>query len=255
MIRAIRAEILKLRTVRLALELLGAAMVVTLLVALLEFARSGGGHGRLILPSISGSAGQTVLITSTEFALLLALVLGVTITTGEFHHGTATATALAIPDRVRVLLAKAIVAAGGGLIFGLAAALVATVATLVFVASKGFTLVVPMSTVLRYGAGAMLASALLAAAGTAVGALIRSQLAAIVVVLLWALVAEPSLGALFPTGAPYFPYKAATTLAGKATFSQGVSALPFVGAALLVLAVALGLGVVASRTTVPRDIA
>jgi len=253
--RAIRAEVLKLRTVRLALELLGAAMVVTLLVALLEFSRAGGGHGRLIIPSLSGAAGQTVVLTSTEFALLLALVLGVTITTGEFRHGTATATALAIPDRVRVLLAKAIVATGGGLIFGLAAALVATVATLVFVDSKGFSLVVPVSTVLRYGAGAMLASGLLAAAGTAVGALIRSQLAAIVVVLLWGLVAEPSLGALFPTAAPYFPYTAAATLAGKSTFAQGVTALPFVGAALLVLAVAFVLGALASRTTVPRDIA
>jgi ABC-type transport system involved in multi-copper enzyme maturation permease subunit len=255
MMRAIRAEILKLRTVRLALELLAAAMVVTLLVALLEFARAGGGHGRLILPSLNGAAGQTVVLTSTEFALLLALVLGVTITTGEFHHGTATATALAIPDRVRVLVAKAIVATGGGLVFGLAAALVATVATLIFVASKGFTLEVPTSTILRYGAGAMLACGLLAAAGAAVGALIRSQLAAIVVVLLWGLVAEPSLGALFPTGDPFFPYTAASTLAGKSTFAHGVTALPFFGAALLVLGVAILLGVVAARTTVPRDIA
>jgi len=252
--RALRAELLKLRTVVLPFGLLAAAAGVTLLVVLLEYARSGADHGRVLVPSLSSAAGQTVILTSTEFALLLALVLGVNITTGEFRHGTATSTALALPRRAQVLTAKALVAAAMGLTFGLAASAVTIGATLALVAARGFTLLVPASTILTNAVGATLACALLAAVGAAVGALIRSQLAAIVVVLLWGLVAEPSLGALFPTGAPYFPYTAARSLAGAASFGHGVSALAFPAAALLVAAVAVGLGLIASRTTLGRDI-
>ncbi|HUY57809.1 MAG TPA: hypothetical protein VMV12_08270 [Candidatus Micrarchaeaceae archaeon] len=253
--RALRAELLKIRTIRMPFGLLASAALVTLLVVLLEYSRSGAGGRRIVVPPLSGASGQTLIVTSTEFALLLALVMGVTISSGEFRHGTATSTLLAIPDRARVLAAKAIVAAAFGLTFGLLASLVTDGAVLLFLAAKGFTLQLPVATMIQDGAGATLACGLLAAAGAAVGSLIRSQLAAIVGVLLWGLVAEPSLGALFPTGAPYFPYTAARSLTGATAFGHGVASLPFLAAAALVAGVAAGLGLVAWKTTVPRDIA
>ena len=42
--------------------------------------------------------------------MIMAMVLGVTIATGEFRHATATAIYLATPHRARVLTAKAIAA-------------------------------------------------------------------------------------------------------------------------------------------------
>ena len=48
-------------------------------------------------------------------------MLGVTISSGEFRHQTATLTYLATPNRTRVLAAKAVAAAAGGAVFGLVA--------------------------------------------------------------------------------------------------------------------------------------
>lgn len=255
MSRSIRAEILKLRTTRMAWGLLAAAIAVTALVDVLIGARAGAGHGRLEVPPLNTLTGQSAIFTSTELALLLALVLGVTLAAGEFRHGTATPTALAVPDRSRVLAAKALVAAGVGLVFGLVASLVSAGIGLAFVAANNDTLLLSSATLLRDGAGAVLGAGLLAAMGVAVGALIRSQVAAIVLVLIWSLAGEPGLGALFPTASPYFPFSATRSLGGVTTFAGGVGAGPFYLAALLVAGIAVLLGLIASQTTVRRDIA
>ena len=57
------------------------------------------------------------------WGLLLGAVLGVTITSGEFRHQTATLTYLATPNRTRVLAAKMVAAAAAGAVFGLAVVL------------------------------------------------------------------------------------------------------------------------------------
>jgi ABC-2 type transport system permease protein len=136
MIRLIRTELLKLRTIRASYGLLAAAVAMTALEAILTASRAGGG-GPGGIPGLGTVAGLTAVVTSTDVAILLAMVFGATVASGEFRHGTATATYLATPDRNRVLLAKAFAAAGAGLLLGLAAAAVATGAGLAFVAAKG----------------------------------------------------------------------------------------------------------------------
>jgi hypothetical protein len=88
---------------------------------------------------------------------------------GRRRHGTATPTYLAAPRRNRVMIAKVAAAGLVGLVFGAVAAGVATAIGLAFVAAKGFGVAVPTAALLRYAAGAAAGSALLAAAGTAVG--------------------------------------------------------------------------------------
>ena len=92
-----------------------------------------------------------------------------------------------------------------------------------------------------------------------VGSLIRSQLAAIITVFAWGIVAEQVIGGLFSSIRPYLPFTAATTMAGSGL--GGPNPLPFAAAAALVAAVAALLaGVaallagVAARTTVRMDI-
>jgi ABC-2 type transport system permease protein len=253
MIRSIRTELLKLRTIRLPLGLLATAAGLTALVTILGAARAGG-SGHMAPPPLNTAAGLEAMLSRSGFGMLLATVFGVTVASGEFRHGTATSTYLATPDRVRVLIAKAVAVAGVGLLFGLVAAGLATGISLAFVAGKGYDVALAWGTIARFGAGAILGAGLLAAAGVGLGSLLRGQLAAIVTVFVWGLVVEQLLGGLFDSAQPYLPYTAATTMAG-ATLGGGISPLPFAAAAALVAGVAALLSAVAARTTVPADIA
>jgi ABC-2 type transport system permease protein len=249
--RLIRTELLKLRTVRLPYGLLAGTAVLTGLIATLIAARSGGAIKDL--PSLATVAGLTHVITASRFGLLFATVLGVVVASGEFRHGTATPTYLAAPNRNRVMLAKVAAAAGIGLLFGLVASGVATGVGVAFAAGKGYAIAVPALTMLRFALGAALAAGLFAGIGVAIGSLIRNQVAGIVGVFAWGFVIEQILAGVFPSVGRFLPYTAAESLGGGQL--TGATALPFVGAALLLAGVAAVVAAVASRTTLQRDIA
>jgi ABC-2 type transport system permease protein len=252
MTRLVRTELLKLRTIRLPLGLLATAAGVTALMTVIESSRAGG-PGHMAIPPLDTETGLTAVLTSTGFAMLMAMVFGVVVASGEFRHGTATATYLGTPDRARVLLAKAAAAALFGLLFGLVGAAVASGVGLAFVAAKGYEVTVAGATIARYAAGAVLGTGLLAAVGVGVGSLLRAQVGAVVAVFAWGFVVEQLLAGQFDGLAPYLPYTAATTMAG-ATLGGGVDPLPFAAAAALVAATATLLSMVAARTTVRGDI-
>jgi ABC-type transport system involved in multi-copper enzyme maturation permease subunit len=262
MTRLIRVELLKLRTTRLSYGLLAAAAALSLVFCILEAARAGGANSS-VAPLYTAS-GFDAVITGGVWSLLFAIVLGVTVQSGEFRHGTATGTYLASPHRGRVLTAKAFAAAVGGAAFGLVGWIIATGAGLGFVAARSYPVPVSDATMARYAVGHILAGALLAAVGTGVGALIRSQLAAVIGVLVWSIVIESLVGGLFTGVRPYLPYTAATTMAGTnlggAAFGPahsttgGGAPLPFVAAAALIAALAAVLALAAARTTVRRDV-
>ena len=187
------------------------------------------------------------MTTVTGFGMLLAAVLGLISATGEFRHGSATLTYLATPQpgpgaggqggrrgllRSRVRPGRR---AGGRRASGS-----------VFAAGHRGTLALGAGALAGHAAGAVLGGALLAALGVALGSLVRSQLAAIIGIFVWAVLIESLLGGLFPAIRPYLPYTAATTLAGAplggAAFGpahelSGGGPLPFVAAAALIAAV------------------
>ena len=261
MTRLVRVELLKLRTTRLTYGLLATAAGLTVLFCVLEAARAGSGKAAGPLYT---AAGLNAVITGGVWALLLATVLGVTVSSGEFRHATATQTYLATPRRSRVLAAKAVAAACAGAVFGLAGYVIAAGTGLIFVAARGYHVPVGDATLARYGLGHIVAAALLAAVGVALGSLVRSQLAAVIGVFVWAIVIESLLGGLFSSVQPYLPYTAATALAGSqlggAAFGPAHNAatsaapLPFAAATALLAALAIVLAVAAGRTTVRRDI-
>lgn len=261
MTRLIRVELLKMRTVRMTWGLLATAAGLTALFSVLEAIQAG--PGRDVGP-LNTAAGFDAVITGGVWALLLATVLGVTVSSGEFRHATATLTYLATPRRSRVLAAKAAAGALTGAVFGLVGYVIAAGVGLTFVAVRGYHVPVGDATLVRYAAGHIVAAALLAAVGVALGSLVRSQLAAVIGVFVWAIVIESLVGGLFNPVQPYLPYTAATTLAGSqlgdAAFGPAHGAassavpLPFAPAAALVAGVAVLLSVVAARTTVTRDV-
>lgn len=261
----IRVELLKLRTTRLTYGLLVTTAGLSALFAVLAATRAGEGPGARALPPLSTAAGLSAATTTTGFGLLLAAVLGITLTTGEFRHGTATLTYLSFPHRTRVLAAKLTAAACGGAVFGLAGGAAATTAALAVATGKGDRIALGAGALAGHIAGATLGGALLAAAGAGLGSLLRTQLGAVITIFVWALIVETALGGLFTSVRPYLPFTADTTLGGTAlgeaalgiarTAPHGPAQLPFVASAAMVAGVAVALSALAAWLSVPRDIA
>jgi ABC-2 type transport system permease protein len=261
MITLIRAELLKIRTMRMSYGLLATAAGLSALFAVLEGSRAGSsGTG---VPPISTATGLLTVTTVTGFAMLMAAVLGAMIASGEFRHSTATLTYLATPRRGRVLAAKAIAAAAAGAVFGLVAGVIATGAGLAFAAGKHDHIALGAGTLAGHVAGAMVGAALLGALGVGIGSLVRPQIGAVIGIFAWAVIVESVVGGLFTSVRPYLPYTSATTLGGtqlgNAAFgpAHGVSAgqpLPFAAATAFLAGVALVVALLAARTTVSRDV-
>jgi ABC-type transport system involved in multi-copper enzyme maturation permease subunit len=258
--RLVRIELVKLTSVRLGYGLLAVSVGLTLLWTTLQASQAGKANGPEPLTSY---AGQTSIITGGVWGLIFAAVLGATISSGEFRHHTATLTYLATPSRNRVLVAKAVAGAIGGAAFGLAVYAVTLAVGLCFVAGHDYRLAIGAGTLTGWGFGHLVGAALLSVIGVVVGSLVRSQFATVIGVFVWTILIESLIGGLFNSVRPYLPYTAATALAGtplgSANFGPsrgvvGVSALPFAGAAALLLAIAVAGALIAARTTIRRDV-
>jgi hypothetical protein len=243
---------------RVTFGLLAASIVITGFFSFLEASRAGRR-----VPPISTAAGLGDVSTVGGVAMILAAVLGVIVTSGEFRHTSATLTYLAAPNRGRVLGAKAIAAALFGGCYGLAAGLVATAVGVIYATSHGDPVALGTATLVGHIAGAGAGAALLAAVGVGIGSLFRAQLAGVIGVFVWCMVIESIVGTNFSALRPYLPYTAASTLGGAklgaAAFGPGYSvstqqALPFIAAAALLAGVAAAISVLAERTTVRHDI-
>jgi hypothetical protein len=138
-----------------------------------------------------------------------------------------------------------------------AAAATATGIALGFAASRGYPLALSDPAIARYAGGAVIGSALLAAAGAGTGALIRHQTGAIIA---WGLVIELVAGATLPAAGHFLPYTAAAMLAGDTSgggiprIPRGVTALPCLAAIAVLAAIATAVTAAAALTTSRRDI-
>jgi ABC-2 type transport system permease protein len=260
MIRQIRIELLKLVTVRLGYGLLASAAALTGIFSAVEASRAGTSNG---VAPLNTYAGLSAIVTGGVWGLIFAAVLGVTISSGEFRHQTATLTYLATPDRTRVLAAKMVAGAAGGAVFGLVVDLVATGVGLGFVAGHHYPVSIGTVTFVRFGLGHLVGGALMGSLGVVLGSLVRSQLTSVIGVFVWSIILESLIGGLFTSVRPYLPYTAGTTLAGTALGAAGFgpahgvsggAALPFAGATALLVGLAVALAAIAARTTVRRDI-
>jgi len=161
-----------------------------------------------------------------------------------------------------VLTAKLTAAVGVGLAFGALAFAASTTVALIFVAANHYHVALSAGTIVGDGAGATVATGLLAAVGVALGTLIRAQLAVVIGTFIWTVFIESILGGMFNQAGPYLPFTAATTLAGSKLggggFGYGGSStatpLPFIAAAGLIVAVVTVISTIAAKTTLRADI-
>jgi ABC-2 type transport system permease protein len=244
MTRLLSSELLKLRTTRTFYALMAGALALIVIIAVL-----GAALGKF---TGSGQPGRDLLVVA-GLAPLFALVIGVIGVTTEFRHGTITPSLLVEPVRTRLMAAKL----GAQLIAGLALGAVcyAVCAGIVAVILSGRGIATGMSTSDWIGAviGGAIATMLYAALGLGVGALLRNQVGAIVLVLAWVFVIENLLGIIPGFGGikKYGLSGVGNSLARTASHATRIGQVP---AGLLLVGYALVLVIAGTMVIRQRDI-
>jgi hypothetical protein len=211
MIRLVRAELLKLRTTW------GIWIYLVILVGVTALAVAGtiGAHeGPFTSEDVRGIY-QTPVV-----AFLFPLLIGAVGFTNEFRHGTIGQTLLVTPRRERVLGVKLLTFGLVGL--GLAVlGLAITVAVAVpWLDAKGADANLTGPEFYESAFSLLLGFTILGAFGAGVGGAVRNQVAAAIGILLWFLLVEILVGALFGVvhidrAARYLPASAAAAIVGE----------------------------------------
>lgn len=194
---ALRAEFTKVLTTRMWWIL---ALVMFGYIGLLA-----GGLGALFGGLTTGaipSSGRTphfgtlaplIYSFATSVGYVFPVLFGALATTGEFRHQTLTPTFLASPRRVQVLSAKGTGFLLVGAVYGVVALIASVGIGAIALSAFGIDTTLGESTTWALAGRAILAMALWAIVGVGLGALVRSQVAAIVIVLAFTQFVEPLL--------------------------------------------------------------
>lgn len=263
MIRLLRSEVIKLRTVWSTWVLLGMAAVLTgALAVVIGFVPRRRADVAVMFPARGTVGWYDVVFSVMTVSIDLALVMGVLMITGENRHKTITSTFLAQPRRGRVAASKLLAALGAGL----AVAVVAGAVSLAFgygTVAGGVAPAGRMLTEFRHvWPGVAAASVLFGAYGVGLGALLKNQVVALVVGLGATAIVEPILVAAVPSVGRWLPNEVAQALESvtarpevRGALGSGLSHLvTWWEGALVLLAYGVVLVVSGSLTTLRADV-
>ncbi|MDP9117623.1 MAG: ABC transporter permease [Actinomycetota bacterium] len=249
MITLIRAEFLKLRTTQVWFWLLLVSIAISALIVVASLASSNGVRTASDVPQMFASA---------TTAYLPVFVLGVLGVTTEFRHQTITPTVLGTPSRWALTGAKMLAYAIVGAAYSLICILVQVLIALPWLSAKGIHVSVTGDHIPRALVGVFIVVALFGIVGIGVGALVRNQIAAVSIGLVFLLVLQGII-AIIPVikyAYPYLPGGAAAAIVhttGSEQFNN-IHLLPaFAGGAVL-LAWAVVTAVLGASITMNQDI-
>jgi ABC-2 type transport system permease protein len=261
--RLVHSELLKLRTTRIWWGLLLGVLLTSVGLGILTASIAG-------LNQDGDDTGATLvddpaLIRSTYtsglgFAYLFTLSLGIIVMAGEYRHQTMSATVLAVPVRIKIVLAKLFALIGAGAGYGVAMVAASTAAGALVFAIRDLPLWRSDGRIVQAMLLAVLATALWALIGLGVGTLIRNQVVALLVAIGVGWIVEPLIGfalqALDVGEVAKFLPTAATNAVVDPARQQGVelSLLPWWGGALVLLAYGLVSAGIGAALTLRRDI-
>ncbi len=247
MTRLVRAELAKLRTVRLFYGV-AAAMAAFGVLTVVANVTSAGQQGS---PPLSADDLPALVGAPATLLSGAALLLGILGIAGEFRHHTITQTFLATPDRGRVVAAKLAAYALAGIAVAALTLAVTTAVALPWMNAKGLSVSVLDGEVGHALAGTLLVAGLCGLVGVGVGALVRNQVAALVGVLVWVVVVEGLVLSLLnvPGLGKWLPSAAAAALT-----NPGGGHLSRLAGGLLFAAYGLAFSVVGTRFVIRRDI-
>jgi len=258
--RLLAAEIRKFRTIWSTWLILGiTALAVAVFSTIVGFVRPGR-RARDFLEPLRGTSRWFDSVFSTlSIALDLALVLGILCVTGEYRHKTVTPTYLAEPRRGRVVAAKLVASAGGGVVIAVVGGVVALGFGL-SVVGAGIGTSNRMLTEYRHVfPGVLAGSVLYALYGVGLGALLKNQVVAIVTGLGVTAVVEPIIVATVPSVGRWLPGQAAQALYSVTAHATGLgngtgNLVAWWQGALALLGYGLVLAVAGSLTTMRADV-
>lgn len=241
----LRAEMRKLVTTRTVVSLLIGAVAVVGLGAFSTSASAAAGALEEPLHS------QEMYLLSSINVGLFAVIIGIRSFTDEFRHGTIAWTLLSVRDRWRIVgsksLLSALVSAGMALLALVAMAAIAAAVANAKGASVGLT-----SRDVTAGAGLLLAAAAWSVIGTAIGALVRHQVAAIVGAVIWVFAVENLAAGFLGDAGRLLPGAAAHSVANATAAGDLLSTT--VGVAVL-LGYATVLSIIAAMDLQRRELA
>jgi ABC-2 type transport system permease protein len=202
----LRAEFLKLRSTRTAFGLFIAALVVSVVPAVLVMS---------LVPRDALSDGGTPLAAAgLTLVPILAVVFGILGMTNEYRHGTITYTYLTTPRRGIVMIVKLVCYAIVGTAVMAATAVLVVLCIAAIGALRDIALpwlsaanVSDLET-LRDAAMFLVTAGLMTAFGVSLGALFRAQVPTVAGVVVWALAAESIVAVVKPHLGIYLPFAA-----------------------------------------------
>jgi hypothetical protein len=186
-----RAAMRDLVTLPLTWWLLLGPILLTLLSVL---ANSVGTKGQAIGVSMVGTAvGQLQLLQAVAVGGTFAIFLGVLFATSAHRHRLASAYALVVPRRYHMTLARAAAVSLGGAGYALVSTLITLAGAAVLLVSHHDPLLLSGLQVAGVCFGALAIGALSALLGFVAGEVIRSQVAALVIVMVWVTLVQGAL--------------------------------------------------------------
>jgi hypothetical protein len=231
-------ELVKLRTTRTFIALVGSALVLSMLVVCLSASLSDHFSDRDLRQ-----------LFTANFSSFFILLLGVIGMAGEWRHRTIAGTILAAPDRIRLLAAKLLSYAVAGIVLSAVVTLAIMLAGTLILSARGLpTLDVGSLADLLWRQ--LLVAGLQGALGVCVGGLVRNQVVAIVGVLVVAFVLEPAILSLLPHVGQFGPTVGAPNGILEMQFDNRDLLEP--GYAILVLIGWVGLGFAATGALLRR---
>jgi ABC-2 type transport system permease protein len=215
MIAALSSEWLKIRTTRTIFWLLFALAAIVTLFTVAGILTSDR-------ESLAEAKTQLDMVGIGVLSILIALIMGLIVSTGEFRHGTITPTLLSTPSRPLVVLSKAITAMLLGVtLVALAEALVIAEMT-ALLQLRGIDFVLDGGDAARGIGKVLAASAIWAAIGGALGLALRNQIGTFVGCFAWLFFAEPLMNGILQSNAidsnagRFFPLSATGSILNSA---------------------------------------
>ena len=205
MIASLRSEWLKLRTTRTIFWLLVALFAIITLFTVAGVLTNNKAD-------LTGAENQIGVLGIGILAPLIALIMGLIISTGEYRHGTITPTLLSTPSRILVVVRKGIAGVFLGVVLvafaeGLVIAEIAAMLPI-----RGIDLTLDGGDVVRVLVRILAASALWGAIGSGLGLALRNQIGTFVGCFAWLFFAEPILNgilnshAIHSNAGRFFPF-------------------------------------------------
>jgi len=197
--------------------------------------------------------------TANSLGYVFPVIIGALAVTSELRHHTLTPTYLATPARTRVLGAKLVSSLPLGLLYGIVGTAVSVGGGAAMLALRGHATFLTDPAVLESVGRSVLGLTIWILVGVGVGALVRNQVVAIVVVLVYTQLVEPILRSVLVSTpvARYLPGAAGDAIVGSSVYSAAGlgSLLPWWAGALLLAGYGLAAAGIASATTLRGDVA